>query len=625
VVPLAVSPWCLTVGMANDGNTDSATTGKAGFSREGIDHEIYTILSEEDVRFEDAIGRALSERRTKLFQALTKQIDEAVQLYSRPLSTTDQSQALHGQWDTSEAVQLYVPPLSTTDTQQAHTVVRSWAMEIDGPRVKRAEEKTTSIQASNLDEELVFAKFGTLEEYLDMDLSSIKSFVSRRRCSQSVTNLTTSIVTSMWFETCISACIVLNAGLIAWSTNHSMQLALDKFSSLRPGEDPTSQRSRDPMVSVLDVGFAIIFTIELALRLVAQELVFFFGHGAKWNLLDIFLVLIGWLDVIVTIKSSDGSTSFSVMRMLRMLRMLRSLRVVKVLHMFREMRVVLLSFFGALIPMIWTMLGTFIILYIFVTIFMQGAAAYVSEAKYGETTIEDSLRPQFGSFMRTYKTLIMSITGGDDWTKYYDTLEKVSPIYSVLFMAYIILMAFGLLNIITAIFVEGSLSRAREDFELLKAEERIKLGNQRKRLIKLFRRFDPDMTGKITREKWTDMVNSEDTQEMMEYFSMLNIDKSKADDVFRLLDVDESGELEVEEFIGGCMQIQGSASYVDVEMLMTATKTLMTRCAHSFDAIKAGVHEEHMMSRARMNLISEQIAVLETQTRERSSAQQQYV
>jgi len=279
-----------------------------------------------------------------------------------------------------------------------------------------------------------------------------------------------------------------------------------------------------------------------------------------------------------------------------------------VLHMLREMRVVLLSLFGALVPMFWTMLCMFGILFIFVTIFVQGAVGFVSTAPPGDPFVENAIRPQFGSFMTTYRTLLMAITGGDDWSKYYETAEKISPGYAVLFIIYIVLMTFGALNIMTAIFVEGALCKAREDFELLKNEERSKMESLRKRLTKIFREFDPGMTGQITREQWETMATSD---EMQEYFRMLQIDASRVEEVFRLLDVECSGVLELDDFIGGCLHIQASASYVDVDMLMNATKTLMTRCASNFDAIKARINQEHIKSHTMLNKILEHVIMLD--------------
>jgi len=595
----------------NHGITDSATNREAGCAlREKIHSEIFTMLKEQDTLVRDAISMALSEKNTRLFMELTKKVDEALNMAS----------------GTNMALPVEMPPLADIDNRQ--TALKAYSMKTDAHKAlrqaaseescesKQRPKKVPGIRASCLDEEKAFAKFGTVESFLDIDLSYLKGCVSRKRLPKCATNFAAAIVYNSWFETLISVCILLNAGLIAWSINHSMVLAMDNFHSLQHGQARTTPRIRKTIVPLVDVGFATIFSIEMVLRFMAQELIYIFGHHARWNLLDISLVIIGWIDVGVTLSTSNGSASFSVMRLVRMLRILRSFRVIKVLHMFSEMRVVLLSFFGAIVPMFWTMLGMCVILYIFVSIFVQGAAGFVTEAPYGEPLVESSIRPYFGSFLKTYRTLLMAITGGEDWTKYYDILQKVSPFYALLFVVYIVMMAFGALNIITAIFVERSLSKAREDFELQKVEERSKMESQRKKLVKLFRQFDTEMTGQITKDRWKEMIGSDDMQKVHEYFSMLKIDISKADDVFRLLDVDDSGILELEEFIGGCMHIQGTASFVDVDMLMTATKTMMKRCACSFDAIKARIHEEHSKSQATLNKVLERIALLDSRIRD---------
>merc|ERR1712045_461456 len=55
-------------------------------------------------------------------------------------------------------------------------------------------------------------------------------------------------------------------------------------------------------------------------------------------------------------------------------------------------------------------------------------------------------------------------------------------------------------------------------------------------------------------------------------FSVLELDIRDAISFYRLIDVDESNELEIEEFVVGCMRLKGKAKAVDMESLMIENK-----------------------------------------------------
>merc|ERR1712187_738810 len=56
---------------------------------------------------------------------------------------------------------------------------------------------------------------------------------------------------------------------------------------------------------------------------------------------------------------------------------------------------------------------------------------------------------------------------------------------------------------------------------------------------------------------------------------MGEIDASQAQALFMLLDVDESGEVNVDEFVKGCMRLKGSARSMDVNMLLYENEKIL--------------------------------------------------
>merc|ERR1711957_192859 len=76
----------------------------------------------------------------------------------------------------------------------------------------------------------------------------------------------------------------------------------------------------------------------------------------------------------------------------------------------------------------------------------------------------------------------------------------------------------------------------------------------------------------------------------------LELDVSQARALFMLLDVDETNEVELEEFIGGCMRMKGDAKSIDVNMLLYENEKMITImanfvsfCEEKFASLEAAV------------------------------------
>lgn len=75
-------------------------------------------------------------------------------------------------------------------------------------------------------------------------------------------------------------------------------------------------------MQLLNWFFTIMFTVELAIKLIAFGKLYF---ADRLNVFDFLIVLISWLEI--AIKGGGGTSSTSVLRMLRVLRLARLLKV----------------------------------------------------------------------------------------------------------------------------------------------------------------------------------------------------------------------------------------------------------------------------------------------------------
>ncbi|XP_072167756.1 voltage-dependent T-type calcium channel subunit alpha-1H-like [Diadema setosum] len=121
------------------------------------------------------------------------------------------------------------------------------------------------------------------------------------------------LIAQKWFDYTILLIIFLNC----------ITLAME-----RPGIQPDSIERK--FLTISNYIFMGIFTVEMMIKVLAKG--FCFGTHAYlhsgWNIMDGSLVIISWIDLLITAVSSSSPEIFSILRVFRLLRTLRPLRVI---------------------------------------------------------------------------------------------------------------------------------------------------------------------------------------------------------------------------------------------------------------------------------------------------------
>jgi len=113
----------------------------------------------------------------------------------------------------------------------------------------------------------------------------------------------------------------------------------------------------------------------------------------------------------------------------------------------------------------------FIFMYVVGVVMIQGVAVHIEESlvegkrlgvfspRAHEVDELTDLESLYGSFGKVILTLFRSISGGD-WGEFSQVLADVGGLYILLWVVYISFMVFGLLNILTGIFVDIAMKKA---------------------------------------------------------------------------------------------------------------------------------------------------------------------
>eukprot|EP00928_Gymnodinium_smaydae_P046317 TRINITY_DN3084_c0_g6_i1.p1 TRINITY_DN3084_c0_g6~~TRINITY_DN3084_c0_g6_i1.p1 ORF type:complete len:611 (-),score=135.83 TRINITY_DN3084_c0_g6_i1:54-1886(-) len=337
-------------------------------------------------------------------------------------------------------------------------------------------------------------------------------------------------------------------------------------------------------IEIIDYAFCVCFILELAFRMGAYGCKYFWCAKADraWNTFDFLIVLVSSFDAVITIASQGGDSplgNISVLRVIRIVRITRVLRIIRVMKFFQDLRILVSAIASTLKTASFAFLLIFFTIYIFAIAITQLVAEHVKENKL-QWDVSEDLFFFFGSIPRSLISLFMTIAGGIDWKDAYEPLYGVSPLALFFFLVYIMLMILCVMNVLTGIFCQSAIDTAASDKETV-----IQLQLQEKHrfvetLQQMFDKMDDDGRGILVLEDFQNHLQDDTMQAMLK---SLEIEVRDAITLFELLDTDASGEVDINEFVTGCITLRGGAKAVHMEKVSNMNKIFTAR----FDTLES--------------------------------------
>jgi hypothetical protein len=362
--------------------------------------------------------------------------------------------------------------------------------------------------------------------------------------------------------------IVVYVCISGYETNLLLEYSFDKafFDAGLTSNEPGKGIDHTPFL-ILDWIVLVCWTAEICINMLAQGMGFWnvFNSWFRWNLLDVVCIITHAGDVLVyTFSSSDNNTSkfaTSSLRILRVFRLVRVMRLAKVARFIGPMRKLVIAVSGALINLFWAML--------LLLLFMTGVAMMLSTGLINFSSNIGSvdakyLRQHFGNLKKILVTLYEAITGGD-WPTTTEPLMAINPIFEMVFYVYIGFVLFGLLNVFIGIFVESATQAANNDRDITMQraldEQDVKVNQIRA----IFVAEDGDGDNEL---KEKDLVRLLADTDLKSYLAAIELRPSEAHGLFKLLDVDNSGVVSIEEFLSGCIRLKGTARALEMATML---------------------------------------------------------
>jgi len=312
----------------------------------------------------------------------------------------------------------------------------------------------------------------------------------------------------------------------------------------------------------LDFTFTGFFCIELIMRLVAHGLAYFVGVEWRWNLFELALVITSLLQVCIEAQGKSG-TDLSFARLLRLAHSARTLRILRMFQFFTSLRKMVLSILNCFQALFWLIVLICMLLYSFAVGFMQINVMQLRDWQHDEICL-DGIRTGYQSIEASMLTLFMSITGGIDWREAMSSLSCVSRFAGVVFLGFIGFFIFGVLNVVTGVFVDNALVIAQLDRNFVVQEELQKNRLETNRLREWLSVLDTNDNGELTKEEIEYHVQLIPKEIVSAELSSLDLEDDSLLEIFDHIDKEGTGSVNLETFLDGILHMRGEAKSIQV-------------------------------------------------------------
>jgi len=391
------------------------------------------------------------------------------------------------------------------------------------------------------------------------------------------------IVHSASFTYAITFLILVNMVILG--------IEVDVASTLPPYQEPR-------WFGLINLTIVVIFVAELVLKFVAYGCRGFI-HGPErwWNLFDVIIIGTSVMETImefVTIWMAAmqmDSSHLRVMRFARIARALRGVRAVRFLRFVSALRTLVFSILSTMWSLIWTLVLLILLFYCFAVILTHLVTDHCRYNEGGVVNCSPDLMRFWKSVAESMLTLFVSISGGLSWSEALHPLREVSGIAFLCMVVYIVLTVLAILNVVTGVFCNNAIESARADKDIAIMKQMQKHAKQLKSLRGVFKEIDNDQSNLVSLQELKDALKS---KKLASFLESMDISTQDIWTLFMVMDSDGSGDVTLEEFVTGCMQLQGPAQSIQLARMRhenLKTRGEILRVGTDIGNLKALFHE----------------------------------
>jgi len=293
--------------------------------------------------------------------------------------------------------------------------------------------------------------------------------------------------------------------------------------------------------------FTVCFALEMIVKLSILRWEYF---KIRWNWLDCFLVWLGALEIAME-HLRLGANFLKNSSLIRTLKLLRLVRVLKMVKAFRELRTLTDAIIKALRTMTWVVVLVSLLVYVFAIFCTEIIGRDESFPDYNNdpnalTAANFNNHQYFGSLWRSMLTCFSLITLSE-WSTITRPIAEHQPIILICLVAFVMMTAFGIMNVIIGIMAQHALDAAMQASESKAERHRKEQMAFFSAVEQIVAKTDSDQNGDIEFKEFQEAVDADPELACLLMRTILPGNFS-VKELFTLLDVDGDGVLSTSEF-----------------------------------------------------------------------------
>ena len=268
------------------------------------------------------------------------------------------------------------------------------------------------------------------------------------------------------------------------------------------------------------------------------------------TVLDIVIIACGWVEVIMNSIGTGLGFRIAVLRAMRLIRIFRLARLLKRIRPLKELHKLVMMMATCFRTLLWSCLLCFVVMTVWSMLMVETIYPALLEMWKDNGTFDDcpQCRRAMSSVMDANLLLFKTVIAGDSWGEIAVPVIQEYPATAVIFVGSLLTLVCGVLNVIVAVVVDTFAEARQNDVQNLAEEMEDEIEHDRKELAKLFDKIDKDGSGELTLQELVEGAREDPA--FQSRLRVMDIDENDLEDLFHMIDVDQSGTVEAAEFIG---------------------------------------------------------------------------
>eukprot|EP00931_Biecheleriopsis_adriatica_P044114 TRINITY_DN25205_c0_g1_i1.p1 TRINITY_DN25205_c0_g1~~TRINITY_DN25205_c0_g1_i1.p1 ORF type:complete len:263 (+),score=57.90 TRINITY_DN25205_c0_g1_i1:84-791(+) len=206
-------------------------------------------------------------------------------------------------------------------------------------------------------------------------------------------------------------------------------------------------------------------------------------------------------------------------------------------------------------------------------------------------------------------TLFRSISNGLDWSMAAEALQKVHWVYTYCFTVFVTFSCFAVLNVMTGVFCQNASEASQRDHDLV-AQAMVA---DREYNLDIMRQLFSTIGGHDQMINLQELEAKFEDEKVTVFLKSLDLAPTDAWTLFKLLDVERRGEVDLDDFIDGCSKLKGSARALDLACIQGDTR-LLKKTVNKMEKVMANM--EHKLE----SLMAYSISALKARSNQHHSS-----